>query len=154
MKKRCIILAGVLILAAGIAAMVIHSRSDIDLAMEEPPFSSIVLPLKSIRGSIFMDGGSVWVGVEDNMGSSYDFVFPYDHKTEGYPAAFHGAMAPYAPGAVPLANPSRARTVVLNWLRQSDRHDEGLYSAFDYLSGQHDSIIRRLQRDGLVGIFK
>jgi hypothetical protein len=154
MKKRRIILAGVLIMATGIAAMVLRSQSDIDLASEEPPFSAIVLPLKTMRGDIYMDGGSVWVGVEDSSGASYDFVFPYDHKTEGYPAAFHGAMEPYAPGAVPLSNPPRARTIVLNWLRESGRHDEGLERAFDYLSGQNDSIIRRVKRDGLVGIFK
>lgn len=154
MKKRLITVVGAVILAAGIAASVWHSRSEVNLAAEEPPFSSIILPLKNMRGTIYMDGGSVWVGVEDSSGTSYDFVFPYDHDTKGYPTAFHGAMAPYALGAVPLANPSRARTIVLGWLRQSDRNDEGLEVAFDYLSGKNRSIIRRVQREGIGGIFK
>lgn len=154
MKMRRIILAGVLILAIGIAAMVLHSQSVIHLASEEPPFSSIVLPLRSIRGNIWMDGGSVWVGVEDSNGTSYDFVFPFDYKTEGYPAAFHGVKAPYAPGAVPFTNPSRARTIVLGWLRQADRNDEGLEFAFDYLSGKNRSFIRTVQREGIGGLLK
>ena len=154
MKKLSIIFVGSVMLLLGIAASVLHSRSEVDLAAEEPPFSSIALPLRSLRGSVYMDGGSVWVGVEDRDGHLYDFVFPYDHQTKGYPSAFHGATAPYAPGAVPLANPSRARTIVLHWLRQSGRHDEGLEFAYDYLSKRNDSIIRRVQRDGLSGIFK
>ncbi len=154
MKMRLITVMGTVILAAGIAAIVWHSRCELNLAAEEPPFNSIVLPLKTMRGSIYMDGGSVWVGVEDRNEVSYDFIFPYDHKAKGYPTAFHGSKAPYAPGAVALANPSRARAIVLSWLRQSDRNDEGLEVAFDYLSGKNRSIIRRVQREGIGGIFE
>lgn len=154
MKKRLFSLVGTVILAAGITAIVWNSRSAPNLAVEESPFNAIVLPLKTMRGDIYMDGGSVWIGVEDSKGASYDFVFLYDHKTEGYPAAFHGAMEPYGPGAVPLSNPSRARTIVLNWLRDSGRHDEGLERVFEYLSGRNDSIMRRVQRDGIAGILK
>jgi hypothetical protein len=154
MKKHLITVVGTVILAAGITAIVWHSRSEPNLAAEEPPFNSIALPLRSIRGDIYMDGGSVWVGVEDRNGVSYDFIFPYDHKMKGYPAAFHGAKAPFAPAAVPLANPSRARSIVLGWLRRSDRNNEGLEIAFDYLSGKNRSIIRRVQREGIGGILK
>ena len=154
MKKRLIFGVGTALLAAGIIAIVLHSRSAIDLASEEPPFNKIVLPLKIMRGDVYMDGGSVWVGVEDSIGGSYDFVFPYDHDTVGYPTAFYGAMEPYGPGAVALSNPARARTIVLNWLRDYDMHDEGLDVAFDYLSGRNNSIIRRVQNKGIRGILK
>ncbi|MBK1884847.1 hypothetical protein JIN85_20725, partial [Luteolibacter pohnpeiensis] len=101
MKKRFLGVLACIVLVAGIAAMVWESQSKFDLATEESPFNSIVLPLKNIRGGVYMDGGSVCVGIDDSAGSSYDFIFPFDHKTKGYPAAFHGAMEPYAPGAVP-----------------------------------------------------
>jgi len=146
MKKRHITVVGAVILSTGIAAIVWHSRREINLAAEEPPFNSIVLPLKKIRGDVFLDGGSVWVGVEDSNGASYDFAFPFDYDTKGYPSAFHGAKQGYAAGSVPLANPSRAGTIVLDWLEQSERNDEGLEFAFRFLSGRNHSIMRRVER--------
>ena len=104
-----------------------------------------------------MDGGTVNVGVEDSKGDSYYFIFPYDYSTEGYPTAFHSASMPtkISPAdAAPLTDPARARAIVLTWLRQDDARDEGLDSALEYLSRDNHSILRRIQRDGIRGIFK
>jgi hypothetical protein len=154
MKKRVFITASALALATGVAIILWNLRNDSNLASDQPPFNSITLPLRGIRGNIHMDGGSVWVGVKDRKGVLYDFIFPYDNKTEGYPTAFYGAMTPHAPGAVPLANPSRARAIVLTWLRQAGGHDEDLDITLDCLSGSNRSILRRVQRDGIRGIFR
>jgi hypothetical protein len=157
-KLRILIVALALVLATVVAFNFWHLRDDGNLASDESPFNSITLPLRKLRGDIWMDGGSVWVGVEDSKGASFDFLFPIDNKTEGYPTAFHGATKPSSPGAVrswgrPLANPSRARAIVLAWLRQADSRDEGLDRALDYLSGYSNSNFSRIH-DGIRGIFK
>lgn len=157
MKRPILITAMALFAATGVGFAVWRVHSDGNLASDEPPFNSIELPLRNIRGDIWMDGGSVWVGVVDSKGASFDFIFPYDYKTKGYPTAFHSASMPktiYPPDAVSLANPARARAIVLTWLRRNESHDEGLERALDYLSGYSHSILRRIELDGIRGVFQ
>ncbi len=101
-----------------------------------------------------MDGGSVWVEVEDSKGAIFDLTFPYDHSTNGYPNAFYGVKVPYGKGAIPFSNSVRAREIALIWLREARGRDEYVDEAYDYLSGWKHSIFERVKREGLRGIFE
>lgn len=155
MKKSAYLLIASAILAVGCAAAAIwHWSPAPNLASDEPPLNSIVMPLRSVRGSIMMDGGSVWVGIVDSKGVSFDLTFPYDHGTKGYPQAFYGVKVPYAKGAIPLSNSVRAREISLIWLREARGRDESVDESYDYLSGWKHSVFERVQREGLRGIFE
>lgn len=145
MRKRTCMTVLALILISAAAFAIWNWQRELDLTGDEPPFNSIALPLRSVRGDIYMDGGSVWVGVEDHKGAVYDFVFPIDNKTEDYPKAFHGIKRPSDPTGVPLADPARARQIALHWLRHVERRDDGIDRALDYLSGGNRPIQRRLE---------
>ena len=147
-------IAFAIIVVSGAGTAIWHWSSDDNLASDEPPLNLIAMPLRSVRGGVWMDGGSVWVGVVDSKGASFDLTFPYDHATKGYPQAFHGVKEPYAKGAVAFKNSPRAREIALGWLREAGGSNEYVDEAFDYLSGRSHSIVRRIQRDGLRGIFK
>jgi hypothetical protein len=149
-----LLIAFALIVACGAGAAIWLWNSDNNLASDEPPLNAIGMPLRSVRGGIMMDGGSVWVGIEDSKGVSFDLTFPYDHSTKGYPQAFYGVKVPHAKGAIPLSNSVRAREIALIWLREAKGRDEYVDEAFEYLSGRNRSIIARVRRDGLRGIFE
>ena len=152
-KSAYLLIAFATIVVCCASAAFLHWRPDNDLASDEPPLNSIVMPLRAVRGGIMMDGGSVWVGIEDSKGVSFDLTFPFDHSTKGYPQAFYGVKVPHAKGAIPLSNSVRAREIALIWLREARGRDEYVDEAFDYLSGWKHSIFERVQREGLRGIF-
>jgi hypothetical protein len=91
-----------------------------------------------------------------SKGAVFDFIFAYDYKVKRYPTAFHSASMPksfYPPDTVSLANPDRARAIVLTWLRQDNSGDEGLDQAWNYLSRYSHSTIRKIRDHGIRGIF-
>ena len=153
-KSTYLLIAFAIIIVCGVGAAIWHWSPVSSLAADEPPINSLVLPLRSVRGGIMMDGGSVWVGIEDSKGVSFDLTFPYEHSTKGYPQAFYGVKVPHAKGAIPLSNSVRAREIALIWLREARGRDEYVDEAYDYLSGWKRSIFERVQREGLRGIFE
>lgn len=153
-KSGYLLIAFAIIIVCGAGGAMWNWSSVSSLAADEPPINSLVLPLRSVQGGIMMDGGSVWVGVEDSNGVSFDLTFPYDHSTKGYPQAFYGVKVPHAKGAIPLSNPVRARKIALSWLREAGGRDEYVDEAYDYLSGWKGSIFERVQREGLRGIIE
>lgn len=125
--------------AVGWAAFSLQRRHKLpDYSADEPPFNAMALPPRSIHASIYMDGGSVWVGVVDRNGRKHDVAFPYDHRTSGYSGAFHGVKHATEPGAKPLSNPARAKAIALELLARFGGRDEQLAHA--YLSGKKDSV--------------
>jgi hypothetical protein len=138
MKKSVSIIALVLFLAAAVAFSIRHPRDAGILPSDEPPFNAIASPIRGLKGGTYTEAGSVWVEVVDSNGSTYEFTFAYDHITEGYPTSFYDSTKP-------LANPARARAIVLTWLRQADHRDEDLDRALDCLSGQNRSLFRKIQ---------
>ena len=109
----------------------------LDLSADEKPLNGIALPPQSVGGDIFMDGGSVWVHIVDQEGTTFDLAFPYDHFGRGtkYLTAFHGAASSSDPGAVALKNPDRAKEVALVLLRRyGDTGHGGTARAYGCLS--------------------
>ena len=125
-----------------------------DLSFDELPFSRMALPPRQVSGGIFMDGGSVFVRVTDRNGIVYDLAFPYDHRSGGYPAAYHGALDGTSRAAKQFKDSRRAKVIALNLLNQYGGGSESAKEAYDYLSGNHDSIFGRFNRDGIRGVFK
>lgn len=147
MKKRAWIIVLVLALVAGIGFNVWRSRRPLDLSNDEAPFNTIQLPIKKVRGTFLMDGGSVWVMVEDSRDVSHGFLFPIDNTTNTYPTARHD-MSHYSDVGVELTDPSRAKEIVLRWMEQEPDPDAYLEMAEDFLSGRAHSDLGNL----LIGI--
>jgi hypothetical protein len=157
MKKPILITAIALFVATVLDFAVWRVRISGDLASDEPPFNSITLPLRSLKGDGGIDGGNVWLGIVDSKGATFDFIFCYDNKTNGYSKVFYYPSVPLgiiASHAVPLANPDRARAIALTWLRQNENHDERQEGALNYLSGYSRSILRRFLNWVRWGIFQ
>jgi len=145
MKKLILIAAMAWFILTVLYFTVWRARISDDLTSDEPPFNSITLPLRSLKGDNGA-GGNVWIEVVDSKGCSFTFIFMYDDKTNGYKTVYY--VTPVPPGviesrAVPLANPDRARAIALTWLRQNENRNENLEQVLNYLSGYHHSILRR-----------
>jgi hypothetical protein len=145
MKKLILIAAMAWFILTVLYFTVWRARISDDLTSDEPPFKSITLPLRSLKGDN-CTGGNVWIEVVDSKGCSFTFIFKYDDKTNGYKTVYY--VTPVPPGviesrAVPLANPDRARAIALTWLRQNENRNENLEQVLNYLSGYHHSILRR-----------
>jgi hypothetical protein len=153
MKKPILFLAIALILATLGALAVWHLDKDNDLSSDEPPFSTIKFPLKELSGDFYLEGQCVRVGVTDSNGASYDIVFPWVGNTTECPKAFYSARNSYGRVPVLFANPSRARSIVLGWLRHVDGRDEGLDRTLEYLSG-HGPYFRKSWLDRIRAIFR
>ena len=130
----CILLFGLLLAAVAL----ILRKDDLELSNDEAPFNSIVLPPKSVRGDMYMDGGSIHVNVIDADGKDFDFAFPYDYHSKAgthYRKAFHGAALSMQPGAIQLHDPERAKEIVINLLyRYADPDDRFTMSLYDTLA--------------------
>lgn len=131
------IFSTVLLLAA--IALILH-KEDLDLSGDEAPFESVALPPRSVKGTMYMDGGSIWVIVVDAEGKKFDFAFPYDHHPKAgthYGEAYHGASLSMQAGAKRLRNPLRAKEVVLSLLyHHADPSDR-------MTAGTHDTLAER-----------
>ncbi len=130
----CIVLLAFLL---GSVALTLHER-DLDLSGDEAPFNSIALPPETVKGDMYMDGGSIHVMVVDAGGKEFDFAFPYDYHSKAgthYGKAFHGAPLSMQPGAIQLHDPERAKEIVLNLLyRYTDPDDRFTVNLYDTLA--------------------
>jgi hypothetical protein len=155
MKKFTYFLIFLVVIAVSLVGTAIWHWTQIDsLTSEEAPLNMLSMPFSSVQGNVWMDGGSVWVGVVDSKGMSVDLTFPYDYATQGYPQAFHGAKKPNAKGAILFMNSDRARFIALRWLYLARGRDEGVDDAFVYLSRKKDSIFVRFKDDCLRRIYE
>lgn len=146
MKKLILIAAMAWFILTVLYFTVWRARISDDLTSDEPPFNSITLPLRSLKGNSGVMGYDLWIEIVDSEGASFYFIFRYDDKTNGYKTVYY--VPPVPPGviesrAVPLANPDRARAIALTWLRQNENHNENLEQVLNYLSGYNHSILRR-----------
>jgi len=146
MKKLILIAAMAWFILTVLYFTVWRARISDDLTSDEPPFNSITLPLRSLKGDSGTMGDLLWIEIVDSEGASFYFIFRYDDKTNGYKTVYY--VPPVPPGviesrAVPLANPDRARAIALTWLRQNENRNENLEQVLNYLSGYHHSILRR-----------
>jgi hypothetical protein len=155
MKKLILIAAMAWFILTVLYFTVWRARISDDLTSDEPPFNSITLPLRSLKGKLPLRslkgnsgvmGDDLWIEIVDSEGASFFFIFRYDDKTNGYKTVYY--VPPVPPGviesrAVPLANPDRARAIALTWLRQNENRNENLEQVLNYLSGHHHSILRR-----------
>jgi hypothetical protein len=125
-----------------------------DLSTAEAPFNSMALPLASVKGDFFMDGGSVRLDVVDNKGVPYIFLFPVDYPSMGYTRAYHGKETPDSKGGTRLSDPERARKIALYWLRWHAAEEEDEETALSYLSGWQRSKINKVRRHGIGALFE
>lgn len=123
------------------------SEDQLDLSAEEAPFGAIAMPPRSVKATMFMDGGSVWVIVIDRDGQTLNFAFPYNHSTSGsrYPTANHGANHAIEPSAIALKDSNRAKEIVLSLLeRYREPNDDGTYGTYLQLAEREPDLASKI----------
>jgi hypothetical protein len=153
MKKQIVLPIFFIFLISTAAVFVFSKSITNDLSKDESPFNKMALPPRKVSGGIYMDGGSVAIRVIDKNGVTYDLAFPYDHRSVGYPTAYHGAFDGTNRAAKPFKDSGRAKVIALDLLDRYSFGNESTKEAYDYLSGHHDSLYGRFHRDGIRGVF-
>ncbi len=126
-KVTIIIVVACVLVLAGMWRFLMP-ESPLDLSREEEPFRSMVLPLKNVVATSYMDGGSITAWVTDRNGTESVITFPYDYDgvISSYPTAYIGGIgdsrtAPF------LNNPSRARAILLRLFEEFGNKDDEWY---------------------------
>jgi len=125
----------------------------LDLSEDEPPFNSMAMPLRSVKATTFMDGGSVWVITIDQEGRTLDFAFPYHHSggRSRYPTAYYGANHAIEPGAIAFKDPNRAKKIVLSLLdKYREPGDEGTHGTYFQLGEQEPDLASKILHKALT----
>jgi hypothetical protein len=115
-RKHAILLTLSLVVLAG-ATYQLFKRTSLDFSKDEEPFRSMVMPLKEVMGSSYMDGGSVSLHVTDANGQEHDVTFPIDYYNlyDWHPTAYTGAFKDKK--MVPMKNPARAKAIAIQLLK-------------------------------------
>ncbi len=115
------------LLAAVIAAFVFSfvDKEHPDLSGEEAALARISVPLKSISGDMYLDGGSVYLQVVDAKNEEHDFAFPVSNgAVVSYPVVLSGTVHSTIAAGDPLADPVRAKKVLLELIERYRKKDE------------------------------
>lgn len=153
-NRRKILMTPLLAAVLGIAFALWQWRREPDLAGAEHPFNTISIPLKTVSGTYFMYGGSVYVHAVDSKGVEVDLCFPIHYTPRGYPEAYYQAKSPSDPAGIRLKDPEQARKIALHWLTWSGDGDQYTRAALAYLSGWTDSTLNAVLRDGPKVLFE
>lgn len=136
----------VIVLAA--AFITISPKPDLDLSGEEAPLGDISLPPRSVKATMYMDGGSIWVRFLDAGGKPFDFAFPFDYHAgagTAYPKSYHGASHAVKPGALAFDDSKRAKETVLRLMdRYMDQGDSMTVGSYYMLAEREPPLTVRM----------
>lgn len=117
-KSRWLLAIGVL-LFLGVSAWLLYDRfAPIDYSKEEEPFCSMAMPIKSVYGDVYMDGGSVVIRIVDRNDKKVQLDYIYDHSSPSapYTKVCYGNEFSGEFSAIPLKNAERARMLGIRLL--------------------------------------
>ena len=145
MKSRLILLGILGILTVGTGILVLRFRHP-DLSQEEAPIARISVPLRTIDGHSYMDGGSVYLEIVDREGVKHEFVAPIVGGVGGtYPVILSGTTSPRSSKGIPLKDTQRAKEALLGLIsRYRDRRNIGLVNVKYALLGTEPGTLDEL----------
>lgn len=141
-RRRSILLTLVALLVLVPLVLMMWPEGPLDLSKDEEPFRSMVLPPKSLKGSCWMDGGSVSVEVIDHEDGHHEITFPIGQRGSPTPynTAYNGAFRD-SEQMIPLKDPARAKEIIIRLLKDYGRKDDKYLQGVLYsLSGQLPSV--------------